>query len=154
MKTQLLLMRHGETASSGYAADDLRQLTPRGKLMQKIMAQRLEEMQLIPVKIYSSSLIRAVESAEIVGEILGIEVEQTPALGLDFNKEVLFDLIEMHFPKSLLFVGHMPTLPQFLNALVGKKVLNAMKQSSLAIVDISLPLEAKASVFLDYIECD
>lgn len=153
MRTQLLLMRHGETANSGYADDDLRRLTPRGKLMQKIMAERLKEVQLIPDKIYSSSLIRAVESAEIVGQVLGIAVEQTPALGLDFNKEALFNLIEMHFPKRLLFVGHMPTLPQFLNTLVGKKVLNVMKQSSLAIVDISLPLKNQASLFLDYIEC-
>jgi len=152
--TTLILMRHGETESSGYADDDFRRLTEKGKLTQKIMAERLKKMHCIPDKIYSSDLIRAIESAEVVGEVLGKEAEQIAALGLSFDKEALFDLIDAHVGKTLLFIGHMPTLPSFVNELVGKEVLRGMKQSSFVKVDIQFPLKDRHSVLIEYITPD
>ncbi len=80
--TTLLLLRHGETEWNlsgrwqGQAADTL--LTDLGREQARIVAGRLRNY---PIHaIYSSDLLRAFETAQIVGELLGITPQADPAL--------------------------------------------------------------------------
>lgn len=80
--TTLLLLRHGETAWNlsgrwqGQAADT--PLTELGREQARIVASRLR---VYPIRaIYSSDLLRAFETAQIVGQRLGLAPVAEPAL--------------------------------------------------------------------------
>ena len=81
-KTTLILLRHGETEWNltgrwqGQDANTL--LTERGRQQAQVVARRLRSY---PIEaIYSSDLSRAFETAEIVGDMLGIEPLPEPSL--------------------------------------------------------------------------
>ena len=81
-KTTLILLRHGETEWNltgrwqGQDANTL--LTERGREQAQVVARRLRSY---PIEaIYSSDLSRAFETAQIVGEMLGLEPLPEPGL--------------------------------------------------------------------------
>jgi probable phosphoglycerate mutase len=80
--TTLILLRHGETEWNlsgrwqGQAADT--QLTELGRAQARVVAERLRSH---PIRaIYSSDLLRAWETAQIVGDLLGLAPIADPAL--------------------------------------------------------------------------
>jgi broad specificity phosphatase PhoE len=77
---QLLLIRHGETewnATLRYQGPDV-PLNERGRLQARLLGERLRAQ---GVKaLYASDLIRAWETAELVGEVLGLRPEPMPDL--------------------------------------------------------------------------
>ena len=81
-KTTLILLRHGETEWNltgrwqGQDANTL--LTERGREQAQVVARRLRSY---PIEaIYSSDLSRAFETAQIVGDMLGLEPLPEPGL--------------------------------------------------------------------------
>ena len=77
----LILIRHGETdwnLEGRYQGHSDVPLNERGRTQSFELAKTLRKEQ--PVLIYSSDLMRAVESAEILGRNLGIRVIQDPRL--------------------------------------------------------------------------
>lgn len=121
MISRLIVIRHGKPLSDGFAEDGLRPLSNEGRIVQRQMAERLKALGISPGLILTSPLLRAVQSAEIVGEVFEAPVEEESALGEEFDAEVVLGRI---LPgKTIAIVGHMPTLPQLVEKLVGKPVL-------------------------------
>lgn len=81
-KTTLILLRHGETEwnlSGRWQGQDANtQLTDRGRAQAAVVARRLSSY---PIQaIYSSDLSRAFETAQIAGELLGLDPQPEPGL--------------------------------------------------------------------------
>lgn len=110
--TTLLLLRHGETEWNlsgrwqGQAADT--QLTELGREQARIVAGRLRSY---PISaIYSSDLARALETAQIVGELLGVAPLVEPALresDIGAWTGLTWDEITVRFPDDVaaMFAG-------------------------------------------------
>ena len=78
--TRLVLLRHAETAAPGqfHGAESDVDLGPRGVDQARAAAASMVEVK--PVAIYSSSMLRARRTAAILGEAVGLEPLAIPAL--------------------------------------------------------------------------
>jgi probable phosphoglycerate mutase len=104
--TTLILLRHGETEWNlsgrwqGQAADT--PLTKLGREQARIVASRLRSY---PIRaIYSSDLLRAFETAQIVGELLGVALMADPALresDIGAWTGLTWDQITVRFPDEV-----------------------------------------------------
>ncbi|MBZ0296648.1 MAG: phosphohistidine phosphatase SixA [Anaerolineae bacterium] len=130
----LYFLRHGEAEDT--AADDYqRALTPRGVRRTQAAGRVLAQLKLSPTHIYSSPRQRARQTAEIVAEALGREVEIRDEVNYEFSVSAVEQLISgLDSSAEVMFVGHQPTLSQVIGALTGATV--AMKRGGLARVDI------------------
>lgn len=75
---KLILIRHGETDKNLYkslhARNDAEALNTAGRNQIESTAERLKELS--PVKVYSSKERRALQSAELISQILGVPTEK------------------------------------------------------------------------------
>jgi phosphohistidine phosphatase len=122
---ELYIMRHGiaVTRGSAGASDDAkRPLTPDGKQKMQEIAGGLTRLGFDLDWIVSSPLVRAVETAEIVGESLGTDVpmEFCEALRPGGSAEALIAfLAKRSNRKRVLVVGHEPDLSEMAARLLG-----------------------------------
>ncbi|MCK4841853.1 MAG: histidine phosphatase family protein [Methylococcales bacterium] len=109
---ELLLLRHGKSDWNSDSTDFYRSLKKRGKHNAHQIGEWLAEKNLVPDLIISSPAIRALTTAEIVGEAMGlaqdsIETDQSIyEASISDLRQILFDI-----PTSvqrLLLVGHNP----------------------------------------------
>lgn len=122
MATKLLLIRHAKPED--HLTDTLRQLSKDGRLIQKKMSAFLLSKGFHPSCILHSPLLRAEETAEILGETFHIQPEVETALSYDFDEQALLKKIpDPKLNETIIFVGHMPSLLLFAHALVGKPFL-------------------------------
>jgi len=134
---KLYVMRHGpaaDDAPSGRDAD--RALTPAGKERVAIVARALLEKGEAPFSIFSSPLVRAVETAEIVAEVTnlprraredekaklggatgGIEIRRELGMGTE-KLPMLAELLRAG-RKRVMIIGHEPDLTMLVMSLVG-----------------------------------
>jgi phosphohistidine phosphatase len=123
MKT-LLLMRHGKSSwKDSDLSDHERPLKKRGRKDSKTMAKVIEENDLIPDLILSSTATRALQTAEIVAESLDLE-----------DQVVTFDFLYMGEPHDFvealrrlgddvevaMIVAHNPGLEAYLQIIDGE----------------------------------
>lgn len=118
----IVLLRHGiaeEKAAGG--SDAGRELTPEGRRKMKDIARALAEIFPEAETIYSSPLVRAVQTAESVAKAYGerMSVEQTESLKpgatpREFRK--FLESIEIDFA---IFAGHEPTMTEIMLDLTG-----------------------------------
>ena len=137
---KLYFVRHGR-AEAATTSDFDRALTQRGVGNTQAMARMLTRMEVAPDVIYSSPRLRARQTAEIIGEGLGVEVDIREELDFGFNAQVVEVLLrELPPDADVMFVGHEPTMSSVINALTGARV--KMKKGSFARVDpvATLPL--------------
>jgi phosphohistidine phosphatase len=110
----LFLMRHAVAAARAIGADDFqRPLTKEGQRDQRLVAGALVPL-LWPLEhLFSSPLLRALQTADIVAETLGFpgEVEATTVLGQDCTVEGVLNLLH-GYPRQarILCVGHEPNM--------------------------------------------
>lgn len=151
MISRIVCIRHAKPKVEGYASDELYPLSEEGITQHKKLAKILKEKKYFPDKIYCSPVLRAVESAVILSESFGVPFVKENALGDDFNTDRLLDCI----PKkdhTLFFVGHAPTLANFFEALIGKKVLkDGIGKSCAAVCEFSDQIGYKKAYFIEYI---
>lgn len=121
MSTKLIVTRHADQINDGYAEDELKPLSQKGRHMQRQMAERLRSEGIQPSLILASPLLRAVQSAEILSEVLQTPFVLEPALGVDFDEDVILSRLQPN--ETVLLVGHMPTLVFLVEKLVGARVL-------------------------------
>jgi phosphohistidine phosphatase len=131
---QLYIMRHGEAVARGEAAypdDSKRPLTPQGRKGMQHIAEGLRRMEFRVDWIVSSSLVRAVETAQVLAESLAspVPVEFSDTLGPDGSAEAVIALLA-RYPdrKRTLLVGHEPGLSELARRLIG-----AGRQANLAL---------------------
>src|SRR5437764_13351158 len=78
--TRVLLIRHGQSegnAEGRFGGDTATRLSPRGRLQAEATARILSSENL--TAIYSSDLLRAVETAMPLARLTGLDIEQTDA---------------------------------------------------------------------------
>ncbi len=118
----LVLMRHGEAEpKKPGVSDDERSLTQEGRLQVVKVARTLA---LKPKYVISSPIKRALETAEIIAEVLGTsKVLQRSELlpeyfDLDSLKHLL-DSVSPHDEDTIVLVGHSPSIEDVIQELLG-----------------------------------
>jgi phosphohistidine phosphatase len=124
------LMRHG--AAEDEARDDAsRALTADGVRQAKAAGLALAALGIRPDVCFSSPKLRAVQTAQIACEPLGLEVDEREALrGGDFDPAELADGY-----REALLVGHEPDLSRAVQATTGARV--AISKGGLVGIDDS-----------------
>jgi phosphohistidine phosphatase len=111
---KLYLVRHAEAVErSGTTPDASRHLTTKGRLAFRKIARRVRRAGIAPGVIFTSPLLRAVQTAEILAERLKYQGDVFVAKELSPG----FDLRALRFlidkagdPREVVFVGHEPDL--------------------------------------------
>ncbi len=114
--------------------DEQRALTDEGIARTKRAAQLFKPLGIKPDHIYTSPLVRAKQTAEIVGEVLGIEVEERAEVGPGFSIAAVETLTRELGNEEVLFVGHEPDFSTTITSLTGGRV--TMKRGGLARVEV------------------
>ncbi len=126
-------LRHGIAADG--TPDEQRELTKEGAANTRQAARRLQQIGVTVDHLYSSPLVRARQTAEIVGEALGVPVEIREEVGPGFSLYRVENLTrDLDREESVMFVGHEPDFSTTITSLVGGRVV--MKKGGLARVDI------------------
>jgi len=135
---RLYFFRHGiaQENEDGKLPDHHRQLTLKGIERVRAAARLMEQLDMQPARLFSSPLIRARQTADIVGQTLGVAVQVRTELGWDFNLSVVEGLTrDLGHADEVLFVGHEPTFSETISALIGGGAIE-MKKGGLARVDV------------------
>ena len=143
---KLYLLRHadaGEASAEGYTTDATRSLTPKGIKRTRQLANALRQMGITFDAIYSSPLIRAQQTAEIVARSLQLKPQLRTAsqLAPDHALTAALALITSATAKTkaILLVGHEPCFSQLISRLcTGGTQLNlALKKGGLCRLELT-----------------
>ena len=111
---KLYLVRHAEAIErSGTMPDASRYLTTKGRLAFRMIARRVRKAGIAPAVIFTSPLLRAVQTAEILAERLKHQGQVVVAreLSTGFDLQAFRSLLMgAGFPEEAAFVGHEPDL--------------------------------------------
>ena len=154
MSTTIIAIRHAKPKSEGYADERLRPLHDEGIATQRAMAQLIADKGYSPNSIYSSPILRAVQTAEILAEKFSLSVNQTEALGYGLDRAALLSLIPPPDKnQALVLVGHAPNLAEFINDLVGDIVLpEGLSKSGAAILSFNEQPGIGKATFVEYLK--
>jgi phosphohistidine phosphatase len=137
---RVYFFRHGlaQAHDDPTLPDHLRQLTDEGIIRTRRAARVLKMLDLNPERLYSSPLIRARQTADILGQTLGVAVQVREELSPGFNVAALDSLTHDLGPDDeVLLVGHEPDFSDMVSELTGGCQVE-MKKGGLARVDIEL----------------
>ena len=124
----IYLLRHGE-AEDGHGDDAARRLTEKGERQARNAGLALRELGVGIDACLASPKVRAVDTAQLACEALGVDVEVTEAL-----RGGAFDALDLAAGRGeVLLVGHEPDFSAEVGRLTGAKV--AMKKGGIAVVD-------------------
>jgi len=127
----IYLLRHGE-AEDGSGDDAARRLTEKGERQARDTGLALAELGVGIDACLASPKVRALETARLACEALGVEVEVTEAL-----RGGRFDALDLAAGRGDgLLVGHEPDFSAEVGQLTGANV--AMKKGGIAVVDGSV----------------
>lgn len=120
---RLYVVRHAEAVEKGTMPDGSRYLTPEGRRFFRTTVKRLDKKGCEPEVIFTSPLVRAVQTAEILSA--GIDFDGTVAavdeLASELSKEGLLKLLEgVPEAKSVALAGHEPHLGDLVRELIGR----------------------------------
>jgi phosphohistidine phosphatase len=128
---KLYFVRHG-IAEEGNGIDDAaRKLTKEGIEQLRTSAKVMATLKIKPAHIYTSPRVRARQTAEIIGEALGIPVEIREEVNFSFSLRAVESLVS---GDDVMFVGHEPSFSDTVGELTGSQVV--MKKGGLARVDV------------------
>lgn len=112
-------MRHGEAGEA--RTDPERPLTPRGRAQAKASATGLKALGVAVPRIWCSPYVRARQTAEIVGAVLGVDVVEdarfVPGASAERAVEAVYGAKD-----GVLVVAHMPILPAIIEVVCGGRV--------------------------------
>lgn len=134
----LLLLRHAHAGDSGrWAGDDaLRPLTDKGRRQAERLGRLLAATGEAPDLLITSPKVRAAQTAEILGQVVGAKVivdeRVAGVLDPDIVTRILHDAGHAERP---CLVGHDPEFSELLAELIGATGI-AMRKGSLARVDM------------------
>lgn len=134
---RLYFLRHGiaEDNPDGHLRDFDRKLTPKGMTQLQDAARVMKRLGLRP-HIYTSPLVRARQTAEIVAEALGVDIDVQEAVAPQFDAAAAAMLIaDLPEDTEVMFVGHEPSFSRTVEALTGARI--EMKKGGLARVDVT-----------------
>lgn len=135
---RLYFFRHGnaEDADLASLSDFSRVLTSKGVERTKAAAATLKALDLKLTRLYSSPLVRAQQTAEILAKALDVPVTERDEIGPGFSLEAVAELIaDFNDEDAIMFVGHEPDFSTTISRCIGGGDIN-MKKGSLARVDV------------------
>ena len=116
---QLYIVRHAE-AEPMKTTDEKRCLTPKGERQAAKVGQFCAKQEFAVGPIFSSPLVRAVQTAELLAKPLDAKVKISRELAAGMTPAGLRAFLrEQHSLDSLLIVGHEPDLSQAVADLLG-----------------------------------
>ena len=138
--TRLYFLRHGLADRSAWNGDDYsRPLTPRGKERMVREARMIAKLDLGLDIILTSPLARALQTAEIVADVLDAHelLIEDDRIEPGFDAYALADILE-DYPEaeSVMLVGHEPDFSLTIERLIGGGTI-VCKKGSLARVDLT-----------------
>lgn len=136
----LYFLRHAD-AERHAVTDAARPLTEKGRQQAKAVGQFCHRHRIHPTSVLSSPLVRAVQTAKIVCEELGMEFVETPWLASGMRPErLLEELPELMAQDSILLVGHEPDFGMAISHLIGSSSSAVhVRKASLTCVSLTAP---------------
>lgn len=122
MLDQLILVRHGKAVKRGPGVEDEgRALTDKGTLeMRQAVPPLVRLIGSRKIIIWSSPLRRAVQTASILADALGVEqVVEVPCIGDGDWPRFTRELVRVGSAEVLVVVGHQPYLSEWSKLLAG-----------------------------------
>lgn len=140
MMMNLYVLRHGIAIGRGEweGKDDDRPLTEEGREEVIRVAAALAKLELGLDLIVTSPLARALQTAQIVADHLGMrdKMELDEKLGAGFGAARLPKVLHAYADaKSLMLVGHEPGLSEAVGSLVGGRII--LKKGGMAYVQLA-----------------
>jgi phosphohistidine phosphatase len=133
----LFLVRHAEAVAETLALHDSdRHLTAAGRASARALGERLRWYDCAPVAVWSSPLVRAVQTAELLVAGLGWSavVECVPALAPGGSTREVVALVESS-GGVVIAVGHEPGLSAIGTVVTGRSDFPALHKAECARVD-------------------
>jgi phosphohistidine phosphatase len=119
---KLYFIRHGR-ASQLAANDAARPLLPEGEMQAANMGRVLKALNVEPTRIFCSPRLRALQTAQIIGQALKLEPIIKEACNFEFNINQAYQLIKgINEDAEILFVGHNPSMSEVVTDLSGAEV--------------------------------
>jgi phosphohistidine phosphatase len=113
---QLYLVRHAEAA--GGEPDELRPLTPAGREQARSLGVRLRDSGVRPDAILTSPLLRARETAALLGRELSVEAMPDERLAPGATADSVASAVDGR-GETVIVVGHQPDCSRIAGALTG-----------------------------------
>lgn len=138
---RLYLMRHGPAGNrdTWTGDDNLRPLTEKGERRMHAAAEGLKLLSPVVDTLLTSPLVRARQTAEIIGETLHLPVEEQAALSPGFGLAHLAGLLTIYTEaRGLMLFGHEPDF----SILIGKLIASrgdaqvVMKKGACCAIDL------------------
>ncbi|MFO0562142.1 MAG: histidine phosphatase family protein [Polyangiales bacterium] len=148
----VLLMRHGHAVDEApHLGDHGRWLTAKGRERTRLVADKLVEHKVHPTHIWTSPLVRAVQTADIVASVLGFS-QEIPAIAdlvVDGRPRAVAQMIFAHDePRDvLLIVGHEPSLSVLANTLLGAHEWAGFKKSGVLALAVDQKKQSAKKLF-------
>ena len=141
--TELYLLRHAHAGNPGTwdGPDDARPLSDKGQAQADRLGRFLAEIGFRPDALITSPKVRAAQTAEIVGQHLGVPVGVDARLGGELGVGAVEGLLDdAADPQRLVIVGHDPDFSELVALLCGAERV-PMRKGAFARIDASRPLE-------------
>ena len=139
---RIYLVRHSESVDRVPTLPDAaRYLSARGRVSFREMARRFRDAGGLPTRIFTSPLVRAVQTAEILSETVRYdgEVVVDPRLAPGFDVAKLGSVLEdCPSEREIAFVGHAPDLGDILTRLLSLPQGYAMRKGAIAALDLPI----------------
>lgn len=140
--TELYIIRHGIAADpQDLETDEVRPLTKEGDRKTKKIAKRLDRLGLSFDVIFTSPLLRARQTAEILQDVgLGNQLQECAALapGGDIH-QWLAQLAQLSDCQHVAIVGHQPDLGNWAEQLIWGEVKGNLVLKKAGVMGLSLP---------------
>jgi len=138
----VFLVRHAEAEPATIAlGDPYRSLSVIGRTQARALGERMRWHDCEPTHVWTSPLVRAVQTAELVGAGLGCElpIVCVPALAPDGSPDAVHAAIgALADTAAVVIVGHEPTLATLGASLLGQRLAGLAKAEAVRIVDGAL----------------
>lgn len=119
---QILLVRHGDAVEHGARTDGERWLTPKGRRTTRAVAAALGAERPLPRRMFTSPLVRAVQTCEIFAADQGFDgpLEVLSALVPSGDPaQVVAALDDLDDSEVVVLVGHEPSMSALATELLG-----------------------------------
>jgi len=148
----IIILRHAD-AEPHCADDAARRLTERGYKQAKRVGCFLKEQGLRPDIILTSPAVRARDTAEIAGKILGVQDPlQVPWASCGMEPiSALGELASYNRFKTLMLVGHEPDLSSLIATLLGMGKSISLSLPKASLTAIEAPRLTPASGILQFL---
>jgi len=133
----VFLVRHAEAIDETLdLRDPMRHLTLRGREQARALGDRMRWHDCTPAHIWSSPLVRAVQTAELLATGLetNVAVEVAPLLAPGQDARAILDALKT-LAGDVVLVGHEPGMSALATLLVGKDIGAIAKAEAVRIAD-------------------